>query len=80
MNLSDGKVESNLRLGPNVHSTADGREMVEVERVALTDLGVLAEIAKLELPEGTVVVSDPWIYGTYLSSRTFGISSKNSPC
>lgn len=22
-----------------------------------------AEIAKLELPEGTVIVCDPWIYG-----------------
>jgi primary-amine oxidase len=24
---------------------------------------VKAEIAKLQLPEGTVVISDPWIYG-----------------
>jgi len=29
----------------------------------LEDPGVKAEIAKLKLPEGTVVISDPWIYG-----------------
>lgn len=30
----------------------------------LADPGVQAEIAKLKLPEGSVVVSDPWIYGS----------------
>jgi primary-amine oxidase len=34
-----------------------------VEKIALEDEGVKAEIAKLQLPEGTVVISDPWIYG-----------------
>jgi primary-amine oxidase len=63
--LSAGKVESNLRLGPNVHSTADGEEIIAVERIALEDEGVKAEIAKLQLPEGTVLISDPWIYGKY---------------
>ncbi len=63
VNLSQGKVESNLRLGPNVHSNADGDEIVAVEKIALEDEAVRAEIAKLQLPEGTVVISDPWIYG-----------------
>ena len=36
-----------------------------VERIALEDDGVKAEIAKLHLPEGTAIISDPWIYGTY---------------
>lgn len=80
MNLSDSRVESNLRLGPNVHSTADGAELVEVERIALTDPGVLAEIAKLELPEGTVVVSDPWIYGTYLHFQILSTPYKHFLC
>jgi primary-amine oxidase len=62
--LSLGKVESNVRLGPNVHSTADGAEIIEVERICLEDEAVRAEIAKLQLPEGTVIISDPWIYGT----------------
>ena len=34
-----------------------------VERIALEDEAVKAEIAKLKLPEGAVVISDPWIYG-----------------
>jgi primary-amine oxidase len=63
VNLTYGKVESNLRLGPNVHSIADGDEIIAVEKIALEDEGVKAEIAKLQLPEGTVVISDPWIYG-----------------
>lgn len=37
---------------------------MHVEKVALEDEGVKAAIAKLELPEGTVVISDPWIYGS----------------
>jgi primary-amine oxidase len=61
--LSFGKVESNVRLGPCVHSNADGAEIIEVERIALEDRAVQAEIAKLQLPEGTVLISDPWIYG-----------------
>jgi primary-amine oxidase len=61
--LSHGKVESNVRLGPYIHSSADGEEIVRVEKIALEDENVKAEIAKLQLPEGTVVISDPWIYG-----------------
>ncbi|EPE34296.1 Amine oxidase catalytic [Glarea lozoyensis ATCC 20868] len=64
VSLSAGKVESNLRLGPNVHSNADGDEIIAVERIALEDEKVQAEIKKLQLPEGTVVISDPWIYGS----------------
>lgn len=29
----------------------------------MEDERVKVEIAKLELPEGTVIVCDPWIYG-----------------
>lgn len=36
---------------------------MEIERIALADEGVKAEIAKLQLPEGAVVISDPWPYG-----------------
>ena len=61
--MSRGRVESNVRLGPNVHSNADADEIVMVEKIALEDEGVRAEIAKLKLPEGTVIISDPWIYG-----------------
>jgi primary-amine oxidase len=36
---------------------------MRLERIALEDEGVKAEVAKLKLPEGSVVVVDPWIYG-----------------
>lgn len=54
----------NVLLGPFVHANGDGEEIVAIEKTALADEGVQAEIAKLKLPEGTVVISDPWIYGT----------------
>ncbi len=60
-----------MRLGPYVHANGDGEEIVAIEKAALADAGVQAEIAKLKLPEGSVVVSDPWIYGSpapFLSS------------
>lgn len=63
VSLSLGKVESNVRLGPCIHSNADGEELMIAERIILEDEGVQAEIAKLQLPEGTVIISDPWIYG-----------------
>ena len=69
VNLSKQRVESNVRLGPNVHAPADGEEIVLVEKIALEDEGVKAEIAKLQLPEGTAVISDPWIYGIRLGHQ-----------
>ena len=39
-----------------------------VEKIALEDEGVKAELAKLGLPEGTGIISDPWIYGMFSPS------------
>ncbi len=64
VNLTQQRVESNFRLGPNVHAPADLEEVLAVERIALEDEGVKAELAKLRLPEGAAVLSDPWIYGS----------------
>ncbi|KAI9850394.1 MAG: hypothetical protein M1838_005727 [Thelocarpon superellum] len=64
INLSSGTIESTVRLGPNQHGACDGAEILDMERIALQDDGVQAEIAKLKLPAGTVVISDPWIYGS----------------
>ncbi|KAL9613776.1 MAG: hypothetical protein Q9167_001721 [Letrouitia subvulpina] len=58
------RVESNVRLGPNFHGPGDAQEILLVEKVALEDEAVKAELAKLSLPEGTAVISDPWIYGS----------------
>jgi primary-amine oxidase len=59
-----GRVEQNVLLGPFVHAGGDGDEILAIEKIALADEKVIAEIAKLELPKGTVVISDPWIYGS----------------
>ncbi|KAK2011733.1 copper amine oxidase [Colletotrichum eremochloae] len=64
VNLTTGKVESNVKLGANVHGNVDYGEAQLVEKIALEDPKVIAEIKKLELPEGTVVCADPWIYGS----------------
>lgn len=66
--MSEQKVEHNARLGPNVHANADGEEIMMVERVVFEDQGVKAAVAKLKLPEGAVVVCDPWIYGMSYAS------------
>jgi primary-amine oxidase len=65
--LTLGKVESNVRLGPNIHSNADEDDIIPVEKLVLEDESVKAEIAKLQLPEGAVVICDPWSYGKRLS-------------
>lgn len=70
VDLSAGRVERNVRLGPNVHGNGDGEEIIAMERICLDDEKVQAEIAKLELPEGTVVIVDPWIYGENVRHST----------
>lgn len=52
-----------MKVGPFLHPNADAEEMIAVEKACLAHPEVLAELEKLELPEGAVVVSDPWIYG-----------------
>lgn len=47
-----------------MHAPGDGEEILALERIVLEDEGVQAEIAKLKLPEKSVVVVDPWIYGS----------------
>ncbi|KAL6401755.1 copper methylamine oxidase precursor [Ilyonectria robusta] len=58
------KVEHNVRLGPFEHPNADPYELMMVEKLALEDPRVKAELAKLELPTGAKVMTDPWGYGT----------------
>jgi primary-amine oxidase len=61
--LTTETLEYNVRLGPNLHAPGDGDEIIAIERLALEDEGVKAAIAKLQLPEGSQIVIDPWIYG-----------------
>ncbi|KAK0649345.1 copper amine oxidase [Cercophora newfieldiana] len=64
VNLTTKVVERNVKLGPFTHPNSDGEEIVAVEKALLAHPDVQAEIAKLKLPKGTVVVADPWIYGS----------------
>lgn len=45
------------------HGAVDEAEVVLAEKICLADPRVQAEIAKLKLPAGSVVVCDPWIWG-----------------
>lgn len=65
-------MKSNVRLGPNIHGPGDAQEIIAVEKIALEDEAVKAEIAKLQLPDGTAVISDPWIYGNGFSGVVTG--------
>ncbi|KAF3908923.1 hypothetical protein AA313_de0209558 [Arthrobotrys entomopaga] len=55
INLETETIEFETKLD-GFHSCADGEEILQIERVCLEDEGVKAEIAKLQLPEGTVVL------------------------
>lgn len=48
-----------------MHAPGDGEEIVAIERLALEDAGVRTAIEKLQLPEGSQIVIDPWIYGEF---------------
>ena len=63
VNLTRQRVERNVRLGPNIHAPGDSQEISLMEKIALEDKEVIAEIDKLKLPDGTAVICDPWIYG-----------------
>lgn len=65
VNLTTQTIQYNVRLGPHMHAPGDGEEILALERIAIEDEGVQAEIAKLKLPEGTKIVVDPWIYGEH---------------
>lgn len=64
VNLSTQIVERNVRLGVNVHAPGDGEEILAIEKLVVEDHDVREEIKKLQLPEGSVVICDPWIYGS----------------
>ncbi|KAF2151167.1 hypothetical protein K461DRAFT_258175 [Myriangium duriaei CBS 260.36] len=64
VNLSAQTIDKNFRLGPNLHSGLAGEEIIFMEKLVLEHPDVKAAIAKLQLPEGTTVVCDPWPYGS----------------
>ena len=71
MNLSTQSVESNTRLGPHIHGAADSSEILAIEKLVRGDEGVKQEIKKLQLPDDSVVICEPWPYGNSLSLRSY---------
>ncbi|KAH7152652.1 amine oxidase [Dactylonectria macrodidyma] len=57
-------------LPKDVQGPADIDELIEIEEICNKHPAVLAEIEKLQLPEGYTVCNDPWIYGTDSDSET----------
>lgn len=62
VNLTTKTVERRGEVPAGFHGSADGEEILVVEKVALEDPRTKAEIEKLQLPPGAVVVCDPWIW------------------
>ncbi|KAH8204600.1 hypothetical protein TruAng_001229 [Truncatella angustata] len=61
VNLTTESIERSTEVPAQFHGPIDEDEIVTVEKVALEDPRTKAEIEKLKLPEGAIVVCDPWI-------------------
>lgn len=62
VNLTSESIETSAEVPAHFHGPIDQDEYLAVEKVALSDARTKAEIEKLKLPEGAVVVCDPWIW------------------
>lgn len=62
VDLTAESVERQNEVPAQFHGPIDEDEIITVEKVALEDARTKAEIEKLQLPEGAVVVCDPWIW------------------
>lgn len=60
--LTADSIETHTEVSADFHGQVDDEEVLEVERLTLEDPRVQAEIEKLKLPTGAVVVCDPWIW------------------
>lgn len=68
VNITTQIIESSTEVPVGFHGPCDDDEIMEVEKLTMADPTVQAEIAKLQLPPGAVVVCDPWIWYAYLLS------------
>ncbi|GAB1312465.1 hypothetical protein MFIFM68171_02675 [Madurella fahalii] len=63
VNLNKRAVQSEVKL-ENRHSHIDGDYMRKAEAACMADPRVKEQVAALKLPEGAIVVVEPWTYGT----------------
>jgi primary-amine oxidase len=68
VNLTSRKIERSAQVPAGLHGPVDDNEILEVERLTLEDPRVKAEIDLLQLPQGSVVVCDPWIWFVHVLS------------
>lgn len=64
INVDTKAIISLKELPSHIQGPVDIDEMIGLETVCLQHPRVIEEIAKLQLPEGATVCTDPWIYGT----------------
>lgn len=62
--LSSGETVKSRNMGTACYPPATNIDMHRLEDIVMSDPLVQAEIARLKLPEGTVVQPEPWPYGT----------------
>ena len=64
INIPERKIVRLEAIDKKYHAPGDATEIMQLEKLAAEDPQIQEEIKKLKLPEGTVVVCDPWIYGS----------------
>lgn len=64
VSLTESALLSSNELSDDHHAGIDGEEMLAAEAALLADATFLKAIEELRLPEGSVVVADPWIFGS----------------
>lgn len=63
VNLTTNSLVYNNAQDRLLHGPGDYEEVERVEKIVLGDPTVTAELAKLNLPDNTAIICEPWIYG-----------------
>jgi primary-amine oxidase len=66
---TDAKVVTHVDYKAPQHNGLDGDEVIAANIAILTDVEVLREVKKFQLPEGVTIQCDTWPFGTDLSSK-----------
>lgn len=64
VNLTTNSIESTEKMSPKYHGNVDFNEVGHVEELTLRDPQVVAEIAKLNLPDHLHVIAEAWGFGS----------------
>ncbi|KIW72758.1 hypothetical protein PV04_00933 [Phialophora macrospora] len=64
VNLTKNTIDRTERMSPKYHGNIDFQEVDAVEKLTLEDPRVIAEIAKLKLPDHLYVIAEAWGFGS----------------